>query len=76
MVQRAGHLPADVRDQPAAERDVQQLMPAANRQKRFALVKNFTNQNQFAANRVRRRRELSPRFSAPRAADFLRKDRD
>jgi hypothetical protein len=43
MVQRAGHLAANVRNQPAAEREVQQLMPAANCQKRFVLAKNFVN---------------------------------
>jgi hypothetical protein len=47
MVQRAGNLLADVRDQLSAKRDVQQLMSATDRQQRFALAENFVNQNQF-----------------------------
>ena len=48
MVQRAGHLPADVRNQFATERDVQQLVPVANGQQRLALAENLLNQDQLA----------------------------
>ena len=48
MIHAARKLLPDVRQEPAAERDVQQLMAAANRQHRLALLKNFRNQNQFA----------------------------
>ena len=41
MVQRTGRLAADVRNQPAAERNIQQLVPAANGEQRFALAENL-----------------------------------
>ena len=76
MVQRAGNLLADVRDQLPAERDVEQLMAATDRQQRFALAENFVNQNQFeqialaAVGRL-----LDGRADFFRQV-FLRKDRD
>ena len=48
MIQRARHLAADVRHQTAAQRDIQQLMAAANGQQRLALAENFVQQNQLA----------------------------
>jgi hypothetical protein len=48
MVDCAGNLTADVGDQPAAERDVQQLMAAADGQERLALAENLINQDDFA----------------------------
>ena len=76
MVERAGNLPADVRDQPPAQRDIQHLMPAANRQQRFALAEYFVNQHQLAQVASAAVRCLRRRFCGRRAEDFCRKDRD
>ena len=47
MVLRAGKLRNNIHDQCSAEADVQQLVPATDREQRFALAKNFIQQYQL-----------------------------
>jgi hypothetical protein len=41
MIEHAENLAANVRNQPSVQRNIQQLMPAANHQQQFALPKCF-----------------------------------
>ena len=44
VVQRSGHLRGNIHNQRAAQRNVQNLLSAANGQQRLALAENFPNQ--------------------------------